>query len=81
MGPLRGELADEQENAFAATWADPRSVRLFRIGGVRAHLGSKRRRLAAEDKQQTCAGGVFALGGMPQAEVTDLVEANRDGPS
>ncbi len=75
LGPLRGKLADEQEKAFAAAGTDPRSVRLFRIGGVGAHLGSKRRRLTVEQKQQTGAGGILALGGMPQAEVADLVQA------
>ena len=69
LGPLRGKLADEQEKARAAARADARFVRFFRLGErlgwVRAHLGSMRRRLTIEEKQQTGAGSVVALGGMP----------------
>ncbi len=75
LGPLRGNLADEQETTRAAARADPRTVRLFRAGGVCARLGSKRRRLTVEKKQKSGAGGVLAFGGMPQAEVADLVQA------
>jgi hypothetical protein len=50
LGPLRGKLADEQLKARAAARADARSVDPFRIGGVRAHLGSMWRRLTVEEK-------------------------------
>ena len=79
MGLLRRKLADKQETTRAAARAEARIVRLFRvggrIGGVRADLGSKRRRLRVEQKQQPGAGGMLAPGGMPQAEVADLVQA------
>ena len=79
LGPLRGNLADKQEKTRAAARAETRSVRLFRvggrIGGFRVHLGVSRRRLTVEPKQQTGACGVLALGGMPQAEVADLMQA------
>src|SRR5271170_7835425 len=79
LGPLRGNSADKQEKAFAAARTDPRTVRLFRvggrIGGFRAHWGLSRCRLRVEPKQQARAGGVFASDGMPQAEVADLVQA------
>ena len=65
LGPLRGKLADEHKKARAAARADAGSVDLFRIDGVCAHLGSMRRRLTVEEKQQTGAGSVVALGGMP----------------
>ena len=78
LGPVRGELADKPEKAFAAAGTDPRTVRRFRvgarIGGVHADVGLARRRLAVEQKQQAGAGGILALGGMPQAEVADLVQ-------
>src|ERR1700678_3537212 len=78
LGPLRGELADEQEKAFAAAGTDPRIVRRFRvgrwIGGVRADLAARLHRLPVEKKQQTSAGGFFALGGMPEAEVADFMQ-------
>ena len=81
MGPLRGELADEQEKAFAAAGTDPRIVRRFRvgrwIGGVRTDLAARLHRLPVEKKQQTSAGGFFALGGMPEAEVADFMQAFR----
>ena len=55
LGPLRGNLADEQEKAFAAARTDPRTIRLFRvggrIGGFRAHWGLSRCRLRVEAKQ------------------------------
>ena len=76
--PTSGKLANKEEKAFAAAGTDPRTVRLFRvggrIGGVRAHLGSWRRALTVEQKQQTRAGGVLAFGGMPEAEVSDFVQ-------
>src|SRR5271154_271751 len=81
LGPLRGELADEQEEAFAAAGTDPRIVRRCRvgrwIGGVRADLAARLRRLPVGKKQQTSAGSAFALGGMPEAEVADLVQTLR----
>jgi hypothetical protein len=83
LGGLRGKLADKQEKTRATASADARCVRLFpvggRIGGVRAHLVSTRRRLTVEQRQQTGAGGVLSLGGMPQAEVADLTELSRFG--
>jgi len=55
LGPLRGNSADKQEKAFAAAGTDPRTVRLFRvggrIGGFRAHWGLSRCRLRVEPKQ------------------------------
>ena len=79
LGLLRRKLADKEETTRAAARADARIVRLFgvggRIGGVRADLGSKRRRLRVEQKQQPGAGGILAPDGMPQAEVADLVQA------
>ena len=55
LGPLRRNLADKQEKAFAAARTDPRTVRLFRvggrIGGFRAHWGLSRCRLRVEAKQ------------------------------
>jgi hypothetical protein len=51
LGPLRGNLADKQEKAFAAARTDPRTIRLFRVGGFRAHWGLSRCRLRVEAKQ------------------------------
>ena len=79
MGLLRGKLSDEKEKAFQAAWIDPWAVRLCWVGGwsggVRARLVRARLLLTVEQKQQTGASGVFALGGMPQAEIADLMQA------
>ena len=75
--PLRGELANKQEKAFAAAGTDPRTVRRFRvgrrIGGVRAHLGWWRRALPVEQKQLTRTGGVLRLAGC-QRPISDFVQ-------
>jgi len=44
---------------------------------VRADLAARLRRPPVEKKQQTSAGGFFALGGMPEAEVADFMQAFR----
>jgi hypothetical protein len=72
--PLRGKLTHEAEKACAAAGTDPRSVGLLWLGGFLARFGRTRVRWRVELKQQTGAGGAFALGGMPQAEVADLVQ-------
>src|SRR5271156_4460126 len=81
LGPFRRELADEQEEALAAAGTDARIVRRSRIGrwigGVRADLAARLRRLPVEKKQKTSAGGFPALGGMPEAEVADLMHTLR----
>jgi hypothetical protein len=80
-GLFRREPADKKEKALTAAGTNAWSARLFRIGGqiggVRAHLGSTRRRLTVEQKEQTSAGGVLAPGGIPQAQVADLMQAPR----
>ena len=69
LGLLRGKLSDEKEKAFPAAWTDPWTVRLCWVGGwsggVRAHLVRARFLLTVEQKQQTGASGVFAVGRMP----------------
>src|ERR1700691_1577884 len=47
------------------------------MADVRADLAARLRRLPIEKKQQTSAGGFFALGGMPEAEVADLMQTLR----
>jgi hypothetical protein len=74
LGSLWGKPADKQEKVCAATGADARSVALFRIGGIRGRLGLRHCRRTVAQKQQTGAGGVFAFGGMPHAEVADLMQ-------
>ena len=76
---LRGKAADADEVAGGAARADPRlrgSWRLGRpIGGVFSRPGLMRRGRALEQEQQTGSSCEIALGGVPQAEVADLVQA------
>src|SRR5689334_8298101 len=76
---LRGQAADADQMAGGAARADPGlggSWRLGRlIGGVFNGPGLVRRGRTLEPEQQTGPGRESALGGVPQAEVADLVQS------
>ena len=75
LRPLWGKLTHEPQKACAAAGTDPLSVDPLWLGGFLARFGRAWFRWTVELKEQTGAGGAFALGRMPQTEVPDLVQA------